>query len=75
MFCPQCGSTQSEELKFCKVCGVNLAAVMQVVAARRTRGEIRLEQDLGCGNVPLAEEKKKRRKAEIATSARDYPGD
>ncbi|MEK6283428.1 MAG: zinc ribbon domain-containing protein [Acidobacteriota bacterium] len=34
MFCPQCGSTQSEDLKFCKVCGVNLHAVMQVVAAR-----------------------------------------
>ena len=34
MFCPQCGSTQSEDLKFCKVCGVNLYAVMQVVTAR-----------------------------------------
>ena len=34
MFCPQCGSTQSEDLKFCKVCGVNLHAVMQVVTAR-----------------------------------------
>ena len=34
MFCPQCGSTQSEELKFCKVCGANLFAVRQVVASR-----------------------------------------
>ena len=34
MFCPQCGSTQSEDLKFCKVCGVNLYAVLQVVATR-----------------------------------------
>lgn len=34
MFCPQCGSTQSEDLKFCKVCGVNLYAVKQVVAAK-----------------------------------------
>lgn len=34
MFCPRCGSTQSEELKFCTVCGGNLAAVMQVVAVR-----------------------------------------
>jgi hypothetical protein len=34
MFCPQCGSTQSEDLKFCKVCGVNLYAVKQVVVAR-----------------------------------------
>ena len=27
MFCPRCGSNQSEELKFCKVCGANLYAV------------------------------------------------
>lgn len=27
MFCPQCGSTQSDELKFCKACGTNLFAV------------------------------------------------
>ena len=31
MFCPQCGSTQSEELKFCKACGVNLVAVRTAV--------------------------------------------
>ncbi len=31
MFCPRCGSNQSEELKFCKVCGVNLHAVRKVV--------------------------------------------
>ncbi|HLL76316.1 MAG TPA: hypothetical protein VK421_13780 [Pyrinomonadaceae bacterium] len=29
MFCPQCGTSQSEELKFCKACGVNLQAVRQ----------------------------------------------
>jgi hypothetical protein len=34
MFCPRCGSTQSEDLKFCKVCGANLQAVKQVVDAR-----------------------------------------
>jgi hypothetical protein len=34
MFCPQCGSNQSDELKFCKVCGANLYAVRQVVATR-----------------------------------------
>jgi hypothetical protein len=34
MFCPQCGSTQSDELKFCKACGANLSAVRQAVAAR-----------------------------------------
>src|SRR6267143_6767804 len=34
MFCPQCGSSQSDELKFCKSCGANLEAVRQVTALR-----------------------------------------
>ena len=34
MFCPQCGSTQGDDLKFCKVCGANLSAVRQAVATR-----------------------------------------
>jgi hypothetical protein len=34
MFCPQCGTNQSDELKFCKSCGANLYAVRQVVATR-----------------------------------------
>jgi hypothetical protein len=34
MFCPQCGSAQNDELKFCKSCGVNLDAVRQVAAMR-----------------------------------------
>ncbi len=36
MFCPQCGSQQSDELKFCKSCGANLFAVRQAVAMRET---------------------------------------
>jgi len=34
MFCPRCGSSQSEDLRFCKVCGADLSAAMQIVAAR-----------------------------------------
>ena len=34
MFCPQCGTSQSEELKFCKSCGANLYAVRQAVTTR-----------------------------------------
>jgi len=34
MFCPRCGSTQDDQLKFCKSCGANLFAVRQVVDAR-----------------------------------------
>ena len=36
MFCPQCGAKQSDELKFCNLCGANLYAVRQVVATRET---------------------------------------
>lgn len=36
MFCPQCGANQSDDLKFCKLCGANLYAVRQVVATRET---------------------------------------
>jgi len=34
MFCPQCGSTQNDELKFCKSCGMNLEAVRNITAMR-----------------------------------------
>lgn len=34
MFCPQCGNKQSDELKFCNLCGANLYAVRQVVSTR-----------------------------------------
>ena len=36
MFCPQCGSTQSDELKYCKSCGANLQALRQLMATRET---------------------------------------
>jgi hypothetical protein len=35
MFCPRCGSTQSDDLKFCKACGTNLHAVRQAVDTRK----------------------------------------
>jgi hypothetical protein len=34
MFCPQCGSTQGDELRFCKSCGANLHALRQILATR-----------------------------------------
>jgi len=34
MFCPKCGATQSDALKFCNLCGANLYAVRQVVDSR-----------------------------------------
>lgn len=36
MFCPQCGTSQGDDLKFCKSCGANLSAVRQAVTIRET---------------------------------------
>ena len=36
MFCPQCGSQQSDEMRFCKNCGSNLLAVRQAVTSRES---------------------------------------
>lgn len=36
MFCPQCGTSQGDELKFCKSCGANLSAVRQAVTVRES---------------------------------------
>jgi len=44
MFCPRCGSNQSDELKFCKVCGANLFAVRKVVDTRETNDKVDLSK-------------------------------
>ena len=36
MFCPRCGATQDEKVKFCKSCGANIYAVRQVVDTKTT---------------------------------------
>jgi len=64
MFCPQCGSTQNEELKFCKACGVNLYAVKQVVAAREPEEKFDWSKTW-VQEMFLSTDEKKRRKAEI----------
>jgi hypothetical protein len=64
MFCPQCGSTQNEELKFCKACGVNLYAVKQVVGAREPEEKFDWSKTW-VQEMFLSADEKKRRKAEI----------
>lgn len=34
MFCPQCGTGQPDELKFCKACGTNLQIVTQALSGK-----------------------------------------
>ena len=63
MFCPRCGSNQSEELKFCKVCGANLNAVRQAVDARETEGKF--DWSNWIADLRLSGEEAQRRKAAI----------
>jgi hypothetical protein len=64
MYCPQCGAQQSDELKFCNLCGANLFAIRQVVASREA-GE---KFDWGktwVAEMFLSEGERKRRNAEL----------
>ena len=60
MFCPQCGANQSEELKFCNLCGANLQAVRQAVATRDA-GEKFDWSKTWVAEMFLSEEERKRR--------------
>jgi hypothetical protein len=64
MFCPRCGSSQSEDLKFCKVCGANLSAVMQVVATREPDEKFDWSKTW-VAEMFMSAEEHKRRKAEM----------
>ena len=61
MFCPRCGSSQSEDLKFCKVCGANLFAVRQAVDTRETNKEFDWSKTWVAEMFLSAEENKKRK--------------
>src|SRR5216683_5773957 len=64
MFCPQCGVSQSEELNFCKSCGVNLDMVRQA-AALREPGERFDWSRTWVAEMFLSESERKRRKEQI----------
>jgi|ERR1041384_5683422 len=64
MFCPRCGSTQSEELNFCKACGANLYAVKQAVDMREP-GQPFDWSKTWVQEMFLSQEEKRRRKAEM----------
>ena len=64
MFCPQCGTNQSDDLKFCKSCGANLYAVRQVVATRETSGKIDWSKTW-VAEMFLSQAERKRREEEL----------
>jgi hypothetical protein len=67
MYCPKCGANQSDELRFCNLCGANLYAVRQVVATRETdeKGEKLDWNKTWVAEMFLSEDERKRRKQEF----------
>ena len=61
MFCPQCGANQSEELNFCKSCGMNLQAVRQA-ASTNVAGEKFDWSESWAGATGLSKEEMQRRR-------------
>ena len=64
MFCPKCGNKQSEELKFCNLCGANLFAVRQVVGTREADEKFDWSKTW-VAEMFMSEAERKRRLAEI----------
>ncbi len=64
MFCPRCGVSQSEELKFCKSCGANLYAVRQAVDTRAT-GEKNDRGKPWFADMAVSDAESKRRQDEL----------
>ena len=64
MFCPRCGSTQGDELRYCKGCGANLYAVRLVVDTRETdKGHERSKPWFA--EMAISDAKSKRRQEEL----------
>ncbi|HEV3471195.1 MAG TPA: DUF6249 domain-containing protein [Pyrinomonadaceae bacterium] len=64
MYCPQCGSNQSDEVKFCKACGANLHSVRQAVAAREAEEKFDWSKTW-VAEMLLSESERKKRGQEI----------
>jgi hypothetical protein len=64
MFCPHCGSTQRDELKFCKSCGVNLDAVREAAVMRPDVGKFDWSRTW-VAEMFLSEPERKRRNEQI----------
>src|SRR5258708_34246050 len=64
MFCPKCGSSQNDELKFCTLCGANLFAVRQVVDNREAVEKFDWTRTW-VAEMFMSPDEKKRRKEEM----------
>jgi hypothetical protein len=64
MFCPQCGSNQNDELKFCKTCGANLQAVRMAVTTREPDDKFDWSKTW-VAEMFLSESERKKREVEL----------
>ncbi|MBX3281949.1 MAG: zinc ribbon domain-containing protein [Acidobacteria bacterium] len=64
MFCPKCGSTQDDGLRFCKACGANLGAVKQALATPE-RDEGFAWKNTWVADMLMSSEQAVKRKAEL----------
>jgi hypothetical protein len=64
MFCPRCGTNQSDELRFCKGCGANLHAVKKVVDPKEAEKKFDWS-DTWVAEMFLSGDAHVRRKAEL----------
>ena len=65
MYCPKCGATQTQEMRFCNLCGANLHAVRQVVDKRETDEKTTDWSKTWIAEMFLSEDEKRRRKIEL----------
>jgi len=77
MFCPQCGTNQSDDLKFCKSCGANLFAVRQAVTTRPPASETGGKFDWSktwVAEMMMSDTERERRREEIERQRGIAPG-
>ena len=66
MFCPQCGSTQPDELNFCKACGANLQSVRTALVTGAPGGKDKFDWNkTWLAEMMMSSEESARRTAEI----------
>ncbi len=64
MYCPKCGGSQNEELKFCNFCGANLHAVRRVLDTREPDEKFDWSKTW-VAEMFLSEDERKRRKKQL----------
>jgi hypothetical protein len=67
MICPRCNSNQLDDVKFCTVCGANLAAVRQALDVREPEEKFDWNKTWLAEMMMSAEEKRRRAAMEITT--------